>query len=139
MTKITLPCKYSCFFDIWYQNMVFFQHLIYARYWISMTYMFIYFNVTQKHQIIQNTSQCIIISMSSIKKIYICCMTKNSNIWYNENIKFICIGCISWPGTNIFYGHCKICYTQALKFYVPCNLNNIEKILLVILEMMDSA
>ena len=45
----------------------------------------------------------------------------------------------SWPGTNIFYGHCKICYTQALKFYVPCNLNNIEKILLVILEMMDSA
>ena len=45
----------------------------------------------------------------------------------------------SWPGTNILYGHCKIFHTQALKFYVPCNLNNIEKILLVILEMMDSA
>ena len=66
-------------------------------------------------------------------------MTKNLTFDTMKISSLFVSDAFSWPGTNIFYGHCKICYTQALKFYVPCNLNNIEKILLVILDMMDSA
>ena len=107
--------------------------LLYISSIFRQTIFHVYFQAIYDYQQLPRlTTKC-------VEKIYICCMTKIQTFDTMKISSLFVSDAFSWPGTNIFYGHCKICYTQALKFYVPCNLNNIEKILLVILEMMDSA